>query len=82
MFEHTDTRWAPWTVIDGNDKKSARIAALTSVADVLGDALPADPPPVRLELARLAQKPSRTRGETSLSPKERGLTLSPTHPSG
>ena len=23
-------RWAPWTVIDGNDKKAARIAALTT----------------------------------------------------
>ena len=32
MFEHTDMRWAPWTVIDGNDKKSARIAALTRSA--------------------------------------------------
>ena len=30
MFERTGTRWAPWTVIDGNDKKSARIAALPS----------------------------------------------------
>ena len=28
MFDQTDTRWAPWTVIDGNDKKAARIAAL------------------------------------------------------
>ena len=35
MFERTDTRWAPWTVIDGNDKKAARIAALTAVADAL-----------------------------------------------
>ena len=56
MFEHTDTRWAPWTVIDGNDKKAARIAALSRVDEVLDDALPDDPPPIRLELARLAQK--------------------------
>ena len=34
MFAHTDTHWAPWTVIDGNDKKSARIAALTRVAEL------------------------------------------------
>ena len=46
MFDHTDTRWAPWTVIDGNDKKAARIAALTRVADALAAALPKDPPPV------------------------------------
>jgi AMP-polyphosphate phosphotransferase len=35
VFERTDTRWAPWRVIDGNDKKSARIAALTYIADRL-----------------------------------------------
>jgi polyphosphate kinase 2 (PPK2 family) len=44
MFAHTDTHWAPWTVIDGNDKKSARIAALTRVADALAAVLPKDPP--------------------------------------
>ena len=44
MFAQTDTRWAPWTVIDGNDKKAARIAALTRVADALAAALPEDPP--------------------------------------
>ena len=44
MFVHTDTHWAPWTVIDGNDKKAARIAALTRVADALADALPKSPP--------------------------------------
>jgi len=44
MFAHTDTHWAPWTVIDGNDKKAARIAALTRVADALVGVLPKDPP--------------------------------------
>jgi len=44
MFAHTDTHWAPWTVIDGNNKKAARIAALTKVADRLTAALPKDPP--------------------------------------
>lgn len=44
MFANTDTHWAPWTVIDGNDKKAARIAALTRVADALAGALPTDPP--------------------------------------
>ena len=45
MFRMTDTRWAPWTVIDGNDKKSARIAALTAIADQLEARVPMDPPP-------------------------------------
>ncbi|MFM9852606.1 MAG: polyphosphate kinase 2 family protein [Sphingomonadaceae bacterium] len=35
MFERTDTRWAPWVVIDANNKKAARIAVLKAVADAL-----------------------------------------------
>jgi polyphosphate kinase 2 (PPK2 family) len=55
MFQHTDTRWAPWTAIDGNDKKAARIAALTRVAEALAASCPAKPPPVSPEMERLAQ---------------------------
>lgn len=55
MFDATDTRWAPWKAIDGNDKRAARIAVLTHVADMLEAALPAEPPPDRPELARLAR---------------------------
>ncbi|HYN46425.1 MAG TPA: polyphosphate kinase [Allosphingosinicella sp.] len=55
MFAETDTRWAPWTVIDGNDKKAARIAALGRVADALKAALPKGPPPRRPDLEQLAQ---------------------------
>ena len=43
MFERTDTRWAPWKVIDANDKKSARIAVLTYVADRLEAAVDMNP---------------------------------------
>ena len=56
MFEMTDTRWAPWTMIDGNDKKAARIAALTSVADALRPACPEKPPEASPEMERLAQE--------------------------
>ena len=56
MFAHTDTRWAPWTVIDGNNKKSARIAALTHVADALTEAFPAEPPPMSEALEALARR--------------------------
>jgi polyphosphate kinase 2 (PPK2 family) len=55
MFAATDTRWAPWTAIDGNDKKAARIAALSRVAEVLEKALPKGPPPVTEDMERLAQ---------------------------
>ena len=50
MFSHTDTRWAPWTVIDGSDKKAARIAALQAVADSLSRHVPAKPPQVSPEM--------------------------------
>lgn len=56
MFAETDTRWAPWTAIDGNNKKAARIAALTRVAEALTEALPKGPPPASPELEKLAKK--------------------------
>jgi polyphosphate kinase 2 (PPK2 family) len=62
MFAFTDTRWAPWTAIDGNDKKAARIAALGHVADVLSAALPVDPPPMLPEMEKLARKLAQASG--------------------
>ncbi len=56
MFENTDTRWAPWKVVDGNNKKSARIAALTYVAEMLESVLPDDLPQADPELVKLARK--------------------------
>ena len=44
MFAGTDTRWAPWTVIDANDETGAQIAALSTVADLLEKKLPKQPP--------------------------------------
>jgi len=44
MFARTDTRWAPWQVIDGNNKKAARIAALTHIADRLEEHVSMEPP--------------------------------------
>jgi polyphosphate kinase 2 (PPK2 family) len=44
MFEATDTRWAPWRVIDANDKQASRIAALSLLADAFEKAMPAEPP--------------------------------------
>ncbi|MGZ8360033.1 MAG: polyphosphate kinase 2 family protein [Allosphingosinicella sp.] len=53
MFDQTDTRWAPWRAIDGNDKQSARIAALTIVAEALADELPKGPPPDSPEMKQV-----------------------------
>ncbi|MFM7028781.1 MAG: polyphosphate kinase 2 family protein [Chakrabartia sp.] len=54
MFALCNTRWAPWTVIDGNAKKAARIAVLQSVADQLSAGVDMSPPPPDFELERLA----------------------------
>jgi polyphosphate kinase 2 (PPK2 family) len=55
MLERTDTKAAPWRIVDGNDKKAARIAALTIVAEALEAAVPLDPPPIDAEVERLAK---------------------------
>jgi hypothetical protein len=46
IFTQTDTRWAPWQVIDGNDETSGSIAALTAIAELMEKAMPAEPPAV------------------------------------
>lgn len=44
LKKHSDTRWSPWRIIDGNDEKAAELAALSVVADAWADAMPAEPP--------------------------------------
>jgi polyphosphate kinase 2 (PPK2 family) len=56
MFAQTNTRWAPWCVIDGNNKKAARIATLTAVADQLEQSVPMEPPPPSEALEEIAKK--------------------------
>jgi hypothetical protein len=43
-------------VIDGGDKKAARIAALTAVADALEAAVPMEPPKIDPDVEALARK--------------------------
>ncbi len=44
MFAQTDTRWAPWRVINANDRYAARIATLEVMVETMTKALPAEPP--------------------------------------
>ena len=44
LFAHTNTRWAPWTVIDANEETAGCITALTAIADQMQKAMPAEPP--------------------------------------
>lgn len=55
MFKHTDTRWAPWHVVDGNHRKAARIAALTYIADRLEKLVPMHMPDADPAVVKLAQ---------------------------
>jgi AMP-polyphosphate phosphotransferase len=43
-------------VIDGNDKKAARIAALTAIADQLEAKVDMTPPPLDAELEKVARE--------------------------
>lgn len=55
MFARTDTRWAPWKVIDGNNQKAARIAVLEHVVAELEASVPQgfpEPDPAVIEQAK------------------------------
>lgn len=56
MFAQTDRTESPWIAIDGNDKKAARIDALTAIAERLAQSVPMAPPPVDPEILALAEQ--------------------------
>ena len=43
-FAQTDTRWAPWTIIDAGDVQAGVIASLEAIAAALAKAVPGEPP--------------------------------------
>ncbi len=56
MFARTDRPQSPWIAIDGNDKKAARIDALTAIADRLEQSVPMAPPAINPEVLMLAKQ--------------------------
>lgn len=56
LLAETDTRWAPWRLIDAGDEPSARIAALGAVAEALEKAVPAQSPVERGTVVPLQRK--------------------------
>jgi AMP-polyphosphate phosphotransferase len=44
LKRHTDTRWSPWRVIDGNDADEGALAALGAIAEAWAQAMPVEPP--------------------------------------
>lgn len=63
FFANTNTRWAPWTVIDANDETASCITALTAIADAMEKAFPAEPPAVGETVIQFRQPktPEQTR---------------------
>lgn len=55
MFARTNTPAAPWIVIDGNNKKAARLVALEAIADRLETSVPMKPPTLDPEVRRVAE---------------------------
>lgn len=43
LKRHTDTRWSPWRIIDGDDDDAIAAAALAAIADAWAEAMPAKP---------------------------------------
>jgi polyphosphate kinase 2 (PPK2 family) len=39
MLEHTETEWAPWTIVESTDKHYARVKVLETVAATMRQAL-------------------------------------------
>ena len=56
MFEKTDTKRAPWHVIDNNNRKAGRIAALTYIAERLEKLVPMDMPEADPQVVALAHQ--------------------------
>lgn len=44
VMTHSNTRWSPWRMIDGNDEAAASIASLEAIADAWSTAMPSEPP--------------------------------------
>lgn len=63
FFAQTNTRWAPWHIIDANDPTAGCISALTLLAEMLEKAMPAEPPAVGETVVQFRQPktPEHTR---------------------
>lgn len=55
MFDQTHTDVAPWTIINGDKKKGARLAVLKTIYDALRPTIPPHPPAASAEVMRLAR---------------------------
>jgi polyphosphate kinase 2 (PPK2 family) len=56
MFAKTSSKLAPWTIIDGNHKKAARIAAITHIVERLEACVPMEQSPMDANVVALAEK--------------------------
>ena len=63
FFAQTDTRWAPWNIVDANDPTASCISALTMLAEMLEKAMPVEPPAMGETVVQFRQPktPEQTR---------------------
>lgn len=54
MFERTNSAESPWTIINGNKKKGARVAVLRAVHDTLRPLIPREPPEASAQVIEAA----------------------------
>lgn len=52
LRDNSDTRWSPWTIIDGEDEESAARAAMTAILNSYRSAMPPEPPQLADSAAR------------------------------
>ena len=63
MLERTSTTTAPWHVIPGDDKKFARIAAITIACERLEAGVDLSPPPLDEKLLQRVRAAARKLGK-------------------
>ncbi|MCP5432996.1 MAG: AMP phosphotransferase [Alphaproteobacteria bacterium] len=69
MLKRTSIPEAPWKVIDGNDKKSARLEGLKAILDHLCEGVELEAPPVPPEVAAFLEDAAK--GKSGGNPKNR-----------
>lgn len=58
LLASTNTRWAPWTIIDANGEDAGAAAALSAVVGALQKAIPLDPPETADKVVPIGQQQS------------------------
>jgi polyphosphate kinase 2 (PPK2 family) len=53
LVSRSNTRWAPWTIVDAGDEQAAAVSALSAIADAFRKKVPLEPPAADDKVVRL-----------------------------